>query len=74
MLLPFGGSLQVLMEKHQSLPKLLMSPQSGHVQTIPLQVIPQKFSSMQSEQIMKPQGQLQQKGCSLPHVEHTYTL
>jgi hypothetical protein len=29
---------------------------------MPLHVIPQKFSSMQSEQIMKPQGQLQQKG------------
>ena len=27
---------------------------------------------MQSEQIMKPQGHVQQKGCSRPHVAHTY--
>jgi hypothetical protein len=46
----------------QSFPKLRMAPQSGHVQTMPLHVMPQKFSSMQSEQIMNPQGQLQQKG------------
>lgn len=39
---------------------------------MPLQVMPQKFSSMQSEHIMKPHGQLQQKGSSCPHTAHTY--
>jgi hypothetical protein len=48
-----------------------MDPQSGHVQLIPLQVIPQKFSSMQSEQIMKPQEHDQQKSCSRSQVEQT---
>jgi hypothetical protein len=38
-----------------------MAPQSGHVQVTALQLIPQKFSSMQSEQIMNPQRQVQQK-------------
>jgi len=46
----------------QSLPKGRMAPQSGQVHTMPLQVMPQKFSSMHSEQIMNPQGQFQQKG------------
>jgi hypothetical protein len=49
-----------------------MAPQSGHVHWIPLQVIPQKFSSMQSEQIMKPQGQVQQKICSCEHAVQMY--
>ncbi len=39
---------------------------------MPLQVMPQKFSSMQSEQIMNPQGQVQQKGCSLPQAAQMY--
>jgi hypothetical protein len=52
----------------QSLPKLRKAPQSGQVQVMPLQLIPQKFSSMQSQQIMNPHGQFQQKGCSLPQV------
>jgi hypothetical protein len=41
-----------------------MAPQSGQVQVTALQLIPQKFSSMQSLQIMNPQGQVQQKSCS----------
>jgi len=45
-----------------------MAPQSGQVQVIPLQVMPQKFSSMQSQQIINPHGQFQQKGCSRPQV------
>jgi hypothetical protein len=49
-----------------------MAPQSGQVQSIPLQVIPQKFSSIQSQHIMKPQEQFQQKGCSSLHVAQTY--
>jgi len=49
-----------------------MAPQSGHVHWIPLQVIPQKFSSMQSEQIMKPQGQVQQKVCSCEQAVQMY--
>jgi len=54
------------------LQKPLMAPQSGQVQVTALQLIPQKFSSMQSEQIIKPQGQVQQKGCSALHALHRY--
>lgn len=50
-----------------------MAPQSGQVQVIPLQVMPQKFSSIQSEQIINPQGQLQQKGCLRLHVAQRYS-
>lgn len=39
---------------------------------MPLQVMPQKFSSIQSEHIMNPHGHVQQKGCSVPHRAHTY--
>jgi hypothetical protein len=39
--------------------------QSGHIQVGPL-LIPHLFSSKQSLQIMKPQGQLQQNSCFLP--------
>ena len=49
-----------------------MAPQSGQVQVIPLQVMPQKFSSIQSEHIMNPQRQVQQKSCSRLQVAHTY--
>ena len=66
---PAGGPTA---HRPQSFPKLRIAPQSGHVQLIPLQVIPQKFSSMQSEQIIKPHRQVQQKGCSCEQVEHTY--
>jgi len=36
----------------------------------PLQVNPQRFSSMQALQIRKPQGQVQQNGCASPHTVH----
>jgi hypothetical protein len=39
--------------------------QSGHIQVGPL-LIPHLFSSKQSLQIMKPQGQLQQNSCFFP--------
>jgi len=49
-----------------------MAPQSGQVQVIPLQVMPQKFSSMQSQQIINPHGQFQQKGSSRLQVLQIY--
>jgi len=39
---------------------------------MPLQVMPQKFSSMQSQQIMNPHGQFQQKGSLRPQVPQVY--
>jgi hypothetical protein len=39
---------------------------------MPLQVIPQRFSSVQAGQIMNPHVQVQQKGCSFEHAQHTY--
>jgi len=48
-----------------------MAPQSGQVQVTALQLIPQKFSSIQSLQIINPQGQVQQKGCGCLQAEQT---
>jgi hypothetical protein len=49
-----------------------MAPQSGQVHWIPLQVMPHRFSCMQSEQIIKPQGQVQQKVCSREQAAQIY--
>jgi hypothetical protein len=49
-----------------------MEPQSGQVQVTALQLMPQKFSSMQSEQIMNPQGQVQQNICSWLQAAQRY--
>lgn len=48
------------------LPKPFCSPQSGHIQVMPLQDIPHTFSSMQLWQMAKPQRQVQQKGAVFP--------
>jgi hypothetical protein len=50
----------------------LMEPQSGQVQVTALQLMPQKFSSIQSEQIINPQGQVQQNNCSSLQAAQTY--
>jgi len=46
-------------------PNPFWPPQSGHCHVMPLQDIPQKFSSMQSWQIANPHLHLQQKGAAL---------
>jgi hypothetical protein len=48
------------------LPKPFHCPQSGHFQVMPLQDIPQKFSSMHAWQMAKPHRQRQQKGSVSP--------
>jgi len=48
------------------LPNPFMSPQSGHIQVMPLQDIPQTFSYMHFWQMANPQRQLQQNGAIFP--------
>jgi hypothetical protein len=53
------------------LPRPFCWPQSGHCQVMPLQESPQKFSSMHSWQMAKPQRQVQQKGTCWAQQWHT---
>ena len=57
-----GGGKCHLSEKIQDFHIILMRSQSGQIQVGPL-LIPHLFSSKQSLQIIKPQGQLQQNVC-----------
>jgi hypothetical protein len=47
------------------------APQSGQSQVMALQERPQRFSSMQSWQILKPHRQDQQKGVAFRQQWHT---
>ena len=47
-------------------PNPFCAPQSGQSQVIPLQEMPQKFSSMQSWHMVKPHRQRQQNGAAVP--------
>ncbi len=55
-------------------PKFRIAPQSGQVQVMLLQVIPQRFSCIQPLHIMKPQGQSQQKETVSPQATQLYSL
>jgi len=52
-------------------PNPFCAPQSGHCHVIPLQDIPQKFSSMQSWHMANPHLHLQQKGAALLQHEQS---
>lgn len=57
--------------RHHWFPNPFCAPQSGHCQVIPLHDMPQKFSSMQSWQMAKPQRHCQQNGTLAPQQLQT---